>query len=259
MVSRYPWYDSAWLSCFLQAKDFIRQHSPEKLQEFVSGLDPLRTRPNFEVLHLKEVLSEDVLPRARAALSSLKPSQLEFHEIKTFGRWVVHDNPILTELQEDMTSLVESLVEEPIETSYNFLSLYTKMGRCPVHMDAPGAKWTLDICVDQSEPWPIYFSPVTEWPEDANYTSQDWEAEIIKHEGPFTPYVLSPGEAILFSGSSQWHYREPLSSKNKKAFCHLLFFHFVPKGFAAMYKPSKWESHFGIPGLTEKISPPPAL
>ncbi len=34
------------------------------------------------------------------------------------------------------------------------------------HMDAPDAMWTLDICLEQSEPWPISFSQPVDWPEN---------------------------------------------------------------------------------------------
>ena len=31
-------------------------------------------------------------------------------------------------------------------------------------MDAPDAKWTLDLCNEQSDAWPIHFSRIMPWP-----------------------------------------------------------------------------------------------
>jgi hypothetical protein len=64
-------------------------------------------------------------------------------------------------MQRELVARVSDLVGEEVEPSYNFLSLYTRMGIFEPHLDAPSAKWTLDICIDQSEPWPIYFSQIT--------------------------------------------------------------------------------------------------
>ena len=33
--------------------------------------------------------------------------------------------------------------------AYNFLSLYTQLDICEPHMDAPKAKWTLNVCIEQ--------------------------------------------------------------------------------------------------------------
>lgn len=251
---KFPWYDSVWLEDFETAKSYIAAQAPERLDEFVQAFAPLTTRTDFQVQHLKGVLSPDLLNQIKQAIRALKPTDLERHEMRTFGRWVVHNNPILTELQSAITDLVAKHADEELEPSYNFLSLYTKLGRCPIHLDAPSAKWTLDICVDQSDIWPIHFSQIVSWPNEEDYAGEDWE-ERIKSDprNIFQSFRLEPGEAILFSGSSQWHYRDPLASSSPKPFCHLLFFHFIPKGTRDLVKPRRWEKHFGIPGLSQAI------
>jgi hypothetical protein len=87
-------------------------------------------------------------------VASLRPTDLELHEARTFGRFVVHDHPYFTELQQHIVPLVSAAVGEPVEAAYNFLSLYGGLGVCPPHMDSPEAKWTLDLCLNQSAPWP---------------------------------------------------------------------------------------------------------
>jgi hypothetical protein len=255
--TRFPWYDSNWLGFYVSAKAYMAEHCPERLPNFVDAIAPLRTRSDFETVHLGGLLGSDVLARIRSAIAELKPAALELHEIKSFGRWVVHDDPILTELQATMTALVSAATGERVVSSYNFLSLYSRLGRCPVHMDAPYAKWTLDICIDQSEPWPIHFSQVQPWPESADYSGESWDARIrADPANRFTAQMLAPGEAVVFSGSSQWHYRDPLPAGNRNSFCHLLFFHFVPEGVNAFIDPSDWEAYFGIPGLSEALGNP---
>ena len=144
------------------------------------------------------------------------------------------------------------MVGEPVEASYNFLSLYTSRGECAVHMDAPEAKYTLDLCVDQGAPWPIYFSKVQPWPEPLTevWRNVEWENNIKRSSvQEFIPYSLEPGQAVIFSGSSQWHYRNPIPVTGEKRFCTLLFFHFIPKGTAELIKPGNWARLFGIPEL----------
>lgn len=253
--ARFPWYDSIWLQQYLIAKAYLAEHHPERVDGFVEAMRPLRTRPDFETRLLSGVIDEAMLSRIRETIATLKPADLELHEIKTFGRWVVHDNPILTELQERMTALVSDVAGEAVEPSYNFLSLYTRLGRCPVHMDAPSAKWTLDICIDQSHEWPIRFSQVQPWPEASDYSMPDWEQRILcDPANQFATHVIRPGDAAVFSGSSQWHYRDPLPVDGGKGFCHLLFFHFIPQGMSSLVEPGNWEAYFDATGLGAAVT-----
>jgi hypothetical protein len=116
-------------------------------------------------------------------------------------------------------------------------------------MDAPQAKYTLDICIDQSQPWKIHFSKVVPWLE-AGIGDDDWE-NLIKNDPTlaFESHALEPGEAILFSGSSQWHYRDPIQALGRNTFCDLLFFHYIPSGTCQLVKPTHWPVIFQIPEL----------
>lgn len=253
----FPWYDGYWLERFVLAQDYIRAHRPEVLPRFLESLSPLRTDPAFEAQSLESVLDATALAEVKDVIAKLKPTQLELHEIKTFGRWVVHDHPILSELQDRMTALAERVAGEPLEPSYNFLSMYTRMGRCPLHQDAPWAKWTLDICIDQSEPWPIHFGKVQPWPEHMAGAGADWETQVKEDPGNrFAAKVLLPGDAVLFSGSSQWHYRDPMPAGAQGGFCHLIFFHFIPRGMRGLLDAAGWEAAFDVPGLSAALGNP---
>jgi len=181
----------------------------------------------------------------------LKPTDLEFHEAKGFGRFVVHDHSFFTELQQHTAPLVSEIAGERVEAAYNFLSLYSRRGVCAVHLDSPKSKWTLDLCVDQTAMWPIYLSDVQAWPDSvANEWGANWETEIKNSESlSFTPFVLQPGQALIFSGSSQWHYRDPMPGGSPEQFCTLLFLHYFPMGAADIVKPKNWARLFGAPEL----------
>jgi hypothetical protein len=248
----YPWYDSFWLTKYQRAQDVIQRVQPEKLPVFVEALSGLRTGADFRTKRIPRLFDEATMATIRQTIAAFQLTNLEFHELKNFGRFVVHDHPFFTELQQKSIDRVSDAVGEPVEASYNFVSLYKKVGVCPVHMDAPQAKWTLDLCIEQSAPWPIHLSQVVPWPEGLTLPEDDWQ-DAIK-ESPdyeFTSYNLEPGEALIFSGSSQWHYRDPMQLDGKEHFCSLVFFHFVPKGMLETVRPKNWARLFQVPELAD--------
>ena len=248
----HPWYDSLWLTKYQRAQDVIRRVQPEKLPVFVGALAGLRTGADFRTKRISALFDDATMAAIRHTIATFQLTNLEFHELKKFGRFVVHDHPFFTELQTKTIDLVSEAAGEPVEASYNFVSLYKKVGVCSVHMDAPQAKWTLDLCIEQSAPWPIHVSQVVPWPERLTLPEDDWQGAI--KESPdyeFTSYNLEPGEALVFSGSSQWHYRDPMPLDGKQHFCSLVFFHFVPKGMLETLRPKNWALLFGIPELAE--------
>jgi hypothetical protein len=248
----YPWYDSFWLTKYQRAKDVIRRLQPEKLADFVKALSGLRTGADFRTKKIPGLFDDATMATIRQTIATFQLTELELHELKKFGRFVVHDHPFFTELQKRTIDLVSDAACEPVEASYNFVSLYKKVGVCPVHMDTPHAKYTLDLCIEQSAPWPIHLSQVVPWPEGLTLKEDDWQAAIKEspdHE--FTSYNLEPGEALIFSGSSQWHYRDPLPLDGKEHFCGLVFFRFVPKGMLQTVRPENWARLFDIPELAD--------
>lgn len=252
----YPWYDSVWLEAYTRARAVIRKVKPEALNEFEDAFRVLHTRSDFRVKDFPRIFDDNTLDRIRDVVSSLKPTDFEFHEVRQFKRFVVHNHRFFTELQEQLVPLVSDAAGELVESSYNFLSLYGAMGLCPLHMDAPEAKWTLDLCLGQSKPWPIYISQIQPWPDvdpelELRASSDDnWE-EAIKQSPAlnFSSYTMNPGQAVLFSGSSQWHYRNAMPNVNSRSFCDLLFFHFMPRGKSMLVRPENWARLFDIPEL----------
>jgi hypothetical protein len=252
MGRRYPWYDSGWLSKFEDAREILSKVRPDLLPTFLDALGVLRTSPGFRTTLLRQPFDEATRAAIGEVVASLRPADLELHEARGFGRFVVHDHPFFTQLQREIGPLVGEAAGEPVEPMYNFLSLYAQRGVCPLHMDSPEAKYTLDFCIDQSSPWPIYVSDVQPWPESADerWRSPQWESTIKQSASlNFTPHILQTGEALVFSGSSQWHYREPIPDAAGQQFSSLLFFHFIPKGTAELVTPANWARLFGVPEL----------
>lgn len=259
----YPWYDSIWLQKYTLAKQIIRDVKPLVLDAFEETMRPLRTSSGFSVKTLDKVFDDSTLEKIRSTVRTLQPADFELHEARQFKRFIVHDHPYFTELQQQLTALMSATVGEAVEPSYNFLSLYTASGVCPVHMDSPEAKWTLDVCIDQSEPWPIWISDVQAWPEVTDegglgpWHRDGWEHFIkLSPAANFKPYTMSAGQAIVFSGSSQWHYRDAMPARSAAARCDLLFFHFVPAGMKERVRASNWSRVFEIPELAYRERPP---
>jgi hypothetical protein len=249
----FPWYDGYWLYSYVKCRDFIQKKFPEKLIEFENAFEILKTPPDFQTKQLTQIISDETHQEILEIVQNLKKEDFEKHEFFEFGRLILHDSPYFTELQKTLCPLVSKLTGEEVELSYNFLSLYNSLGNLNPHMDAAPAKWTLDYCIDQSQIWPIYLSKVQDWPIDFK-NEDNWIEKIKQNESnEFVEHLLEPGKAVLFSGTSQWHYRERITTKNEKQFCSLIFFHFIPKGSKDLCYPRKWAEIFDMKELGDLV------
>lgn len=247
----FPWYDSQWLGLYYQACELVQKATPNKLQSFERSFDVLRTDKNFTPVSLSGHF-HNKLSELKQVIDELPKEQLEQHELFTFGRHVVHNHSYATNLQNNLTGFVSELAGEELEPAYNFLAMYHNFGYCEPHMDSPISKWTLDICIEQSDIWPIFFSQIVSWPtpKENRERSAQWQKEILMDERlKFNEYLMQPGDAVFFSGSSQWHYRPRIKQRQEQNFCHLLFLHYIPKGTADLINPNRWAELFNIPEL----------
>jgi hypothetical protein len=229
------------LTAYLRACEFLKAELPDTHSAFIRAVEPLRTRPDFEPV-VSPCLTPEMIEQSKLAIKDLSPEALEDHELDKFGRYVVHDHPFFVQMQRRFTERVSELAGEEVVPTYNFLSLYSARGVCELHLDDPTAKWTLDICIDQSSEWPIHIGPVIDWPTEPPAFNSDWRGRILT-EHQFTPYRLKVGEGLLFSGSGQYHYRDPMSDGG---YSHLVFFHYCTKAAAVMARPSEWAGQLGI-------------
>lgn len=250
-VGSVPWYDSHFLRRLEVAKQFLDMVNPAALDQFVSGFEPLKPRPDFTATLVEDLFDAETRERIVAITGGVKadagdPSRQGQWERENFGRRVVWDHPYFLELQQRVLPLVSEVAGCRLRTGYNFLSLYGAAGRCQPHMDEPYSMYTLDYCIAQNHEWPIHFSRVVEWPTIETFRSFD--AEALKHDPAlgFAPQVMQPGQAIVFNGSSQWHYRDDIPAGG---FCDLLFFHYYPEGCEDLVEPRRWAAYFDIPEL----------
>ena len=250
MTNSCPWYDANWLNTFQRAKELVSKHHPQRLSEFLDSFKALRTDADFVPRLIEGAIDVKTLDEIREFIRSFDDQQLEQHELLTFGRLILHNQEYISTLQKQLSETVGEAVNEPVEPCYNFLSLYNNLGVCQVHMDAPEAKWTLDICVDRTAPWPIHISQVRNWPEAFVQTQDDWQLQIKSDPAiHFASYETNPGDGLVFSGSSQWHYRDRIPRTSQQNLCHLIFLHYVPRGTRELVQPWNWATIFDMPEL----------
>ncbi len=245
-IGTVDWYDSNFVRRFEVAKLYLSQVRPDALERFVRGFDVLLPPAGFRNVVIDDLFDAPTREQIREAARSIPAEFLKDYEVRDFGRHIVHDYPLFVELQQQLLPRMSALVGLDLEPGYNFLSLYGGVGRCDPHMDEPGSMFTLDYCIEQSEDWPIWFSKVVDWP--TMETMRSWDPQAVKTDPSleFRPHVLRPGEALLFNGSSQWHYRDAITPGG---FCNLLFFHYYPAGCKALIWPHLWPHWFDIPEL----------
>lgn len=240
------WYDSKFLRQYEAAKLFLRQVRPERLDEFVAGFAPLRPPADAPILEVENLFDEETHARIRETARNIPDADLERRESHVFGRDIVHDHPYFLELQRELLPKVSGWLGREVQIGHNFLSLYGGSGTCALHMDEPLSMYTLDYCIEQSEEWPIYFSRIVDWPGVDMMKKWSPEALMEDPDLAFTARTLKPNDALIFTGSSQWHYRRPIAPGG---YCNLLFFHYYPKGCEKLVWPHLWAEHFDIPEL----------
>lgn len=111
------------------------------------------------------------------------------------------ETPALVALHERLTRRVRRLVGKKIKRSFAFVGMYGERARVRRHTDRSHCTYNLDLCVDQSAPWPLVVGGKR--------------------------YVLDPNDALLFSGTGTPHSRPAIGKGNH---CHMVVFHFVEAG-----------------------------
>jgi hypothetical protein len=149
-----------------------------------------------------------------------------------FNRRWCNDLPFFTDIHNQLTPYASELFGEEVKPSYNFLSRYRSGGSCPLHVDRPQCRYTIDYLIQQeeSEPWPICIGPQMsddEVLEIRDHFPLGEARESIIEQTDWTTCLLNPNDAVCYSGTHAWHYR-PISTPTP---VDLVFFHFVGKAF----------------------------
>lgn len=153
-----------------------------------------------------------------------------------FVRTYAHNVPFFVNIHRQLTEFASETFGEPVKPSYSFLSMYQDNGICPLHIDRPQCRYTIDYLVrqDQPEPWPIHIGDHMTDEQRAELdesgqghpTTIEEIADRIDQETWHT-VLLEPNDAVCYSGTHSWHYR----SQRLKGTADLVFFHFVPVAF----------------------------
>lgn len=154
-------------------------------------------------------------------------------EFVRFGRKWTNDLPPFRELHNQLQPMASELMGQEMKPSYHCLSLYEKGGSCPLHLDRPQCRFTVDYLIrqEQTEPWPIRISDPLSDKElkavEVRHAKDRETRDTIIASHTWETCELQPNDAVCYSGTHAWHYR-PEPSQGK---VDLVFFHFVPKGF----------------------------
>jgi len=155
-----------------------------------------------------------------------------------FNRRHANDVGFFVQIHGQLTEFASDLFGERVKPSYSFLSMYDKGGRCPLHIDRPQCRYTIDYLIrqEQTEAWPICVGShmsdkqVSKIADKHPITDED-KATVIESVD-WTTVNLTANDAVCYSGTNAWHYRPEPSQGT----ADLVFFHFVPWGFRGALK-----------------------
>lgn len=171
---------------------------------------------------------DDWLPTVR-----LDSDRNETESPNKFGRRYAHNVGFFVNIHNQLADYASELFGEKVKPSYVFLSLYDKSGQCPLHIDRPQCRYTIDYLIrqEQVDPWPIAIGPQMTDKQVAKISNAhpvtDEDRQAVIDSVDWTVCDLKPNDAVCYSGTNAWHYR-PTASEGT---ADLVFFHFVPWGF----------------------------
>lgn len=171
---------------------------------------------------------DDWIPTVHLASDRSEPDSLN-----KFGRRYVHNLGFFVDIHYQLKDCASEIFGEKVKPSYVFLSMYDKGGQCPLHIDRPQCRYTIDYLIrqEQKDPWPICVGPQM---SDKELKSQkitqpqtEEERQQVIGSVEWSVVDLAPNDAVCYSGTNAWHYRPEPS----KGTADLVFFHFVPEAF----------------------------
>jgi hypothetical protein len=251
-MQQIPFYDAEWLVSYWRAIELLSS-SPMKLAQFKAAMAALLPPANFRA-QLANLITGEEYSRMRSDLAGVVADDMSRHELFDFGRIVSHRHPAFDAIHQTVAPRLSALVGELVEPSYQFLAQYGNLGVCGVHLDAPSAKWTVDICIEQSAPWSIFVSETVPWPEPTLFVDENWRHKLTSDGNVrFTEFQVSPGDSLVFCGSSQWHYRNRIPRVIQSNHCSLLFLHYRAANTSSLVDQREWASRFDAEELRNAI------
>ena len=147
-----------------------------------------------------------------------------------FVRLYGHNPTFWVDIHQQLADYASQMFGEPVKPSYVFLSMYKQGGTCPLHIDRPQCKYTIDYLISSTvDEWPICIGPAMSDEEKATVSPhpEGEERQQLIESVDWTCVNLKPNDAVLYSGTDSWHYRPTVLNGEAS----LVFFHFVPKDF----------------------------
>jgi hypothetical protein len=153
-----------------------------------------------------------------------------------FVRTYAHNPPYLVNVHRQLTDFASEVFGIKLKPSYVFLSMYKENGICPLHIDRPQCFRTIDLLIRSTatEEWPIRIGKAMTDEQraeiidsGAGHPKEEADIQRIIESEEWTDVNLNPNDAVLYSGTNQWHYRP----HRLKGTADLVFFHFVPEDF----------------------------
>ena len=184
----------------------------------------------YQPFIVKDLFPANVFEKLKAEALTLKKQKDIYVDDKIFFRAAVA-NPLFFQkiLYHILTPIACKLFNEDLVPTFSFLSFYIPgQGICPPHIDSDYCYRTIDLCVDQAEVWPLYVNSeekIRKMNLGPGFIHDKRLIDEIKSGS--TEYLMTPGEALCYSGTQSPHWRNKMSPNN---FCDLAFFHFVLAG-----------------------------
>jgi alkylated DNA repair dioxygenase AlkB len=143
----------------------------------------------------------------------LRERHKRLKDMEGIKRTSANNLPLMRHLHQATERLVQYIVGEPLKTSYSFSSAYEAGSSLPPHTDRPQCVHNMSVMLG-SEPRDVNLS---EWPL--------W----IKRPGRDHRVMLDQGDAVLYSGTRDLHWRDVMPKHLSSVLG--VFFHYVEADF----------------------------
>lgn len=175
---------------------------------------------------IRNFIGPEILKHFKSRIELVKKHNIFALDQSNLSRDIYTNDPELRKIHKEMmTPIAIKKFQEPLEDTFHFVASYRQgEGLLAMHSDVPECYQTIDICVDQNEPWPFYINHRDLVPDggkiDFHLLPEDSMANYRKNS---TEYILNPGDAIFYSGTRFPHWRDKIQPNN---FCDMILFFF---------------------------------
>ena len=146
---------------------------------------------------------------------------LRWNELEK-DRMLLRREPLCEFLHHQLCPLVAAIVDEPLKPSYSIYAHYHPGAILARHRDRPQCKYNVSLVLDaQAE------AQAEAHAEDRAGGDDAWPLYIETRTGVHAA-ALAPGDAVLYSGTDAWHWRDAQPAGHSLGGA---FFHYVPVSF----------------------------